>query len=207
MMRFSLWVLPLRALIIYSLFSWILSCERLPNPDFSFLPREHVEAGDTIWFTNLSKASLDFEWDFGDGNTSNEEAPKHVYEVPGIYEASLTATNSAGEGLSKQTIFVNDPTVLGFIISDSTGTRSLSDAEVWVYTSVLDRDNLAVPLFFGTSDSQGIVNFFNVEPTLYHIWVIKEEESGYWAYKGITTTLKRNRVNLYTVPCIWFAYS
>lgn len=207
MKRFSLSDLPVRVLILFSMISWILCCERLPNPDFSFLPRENVEAGDTIWFTNLSKASLDFEWDFGDGSTSNEEAPKHVYEVPGIYDAKLTATNKAGDGVAIQTIFVNDPTVLGFIISDSTGTRRLNDAEVWVYTSVLDRDNIAAPLFLGTSDSQGIVDFHNVEPTLYHIWVIREEESGYWAYKGVTTTLKRNRVNRFTVPCIWFDFS
>ncbi|WP_188547397.1 DUF7948 domain-containing protein [Hymenobacter qilianensis] len=32
-----------------------------------------------------------FSWDFGDGTTSNEEAPSHVYENPGTYPVQLTA--------------------------------------------------------------------------------------------------------------------
>lgn len=181
----------------------VLSCERIPDPDFSFLPRENVEAGDTIWFTNLSKGVYEYEWDFGDGSFTNVEDPKHVYELPGIYEAKLTAINESGEGFVMHSIFVNDPTVLGFIVSDSTGTQMLKDAEVWVYTNANDRDRLTVPIYSGLSNSEGIVDFKNVEPRVYHIWVIKEEPSGYWAYKGFTSSLKQNRVNRFTVPCNW----
>jgi hypothetical protein len=99
---------------------------------------------------------------------------------------------------------VNDPTVLGFIISDSTGTRMLKDAAVWVYTSADERDRLASPLYTGLSNPEGIVDFHNLEPIVYHIWIYKEEASGYWAYKGFTSPLKQNRVNRFTVPCIWF---
>ncbi len=35
-------------------------------------------------------------WDFGDGNTSTEANPVHVYEVPGTYTVSLSVTNSFG---------------------------------------------------------------------------------------------------------------
>lgn len=207
MKRFSLSAIPYPLLLMLAAISLILSCERIPDPDFSFLPRENVEAGDTIWFTNLSKASYEFEWDFGDGVTSIVENPKHVYEVPGIYEARLTAANESDEGVISYSIFVNDPTVLGFIISDSTGAHMLEDAEVWVYTSAAERDKLSAPIYLGSSDNQGIVYFHNVEPRMYHIWVIKEGDSGYWAYKGITSSLKRNRVNRFTVPCIWFENS
>jgi len=204
MRRFSLSDSPKYLLLILASVSSIFSCERLPKPDFSFLPRENVEAGDTIWFTNLSKGNYDFEWDFGDGRSSNVEAPKHVYKVPGIYDVSLTASNDSGEGVVSYSIFVHDPTVLGFIVSDSTGTRMLKDAEVWVYISSTERDKLSAPIYSGISNSEGIMDFHNMEPMVYHIWVIKEEAQGYWAYKGFTSTLKRNRVNRFTVRCIWF---
>ncbi|MFO7678049.1 MAG: PQQ-binding-like beta-propeller repeat protein [Thermoplasmatota archaeon] len=37
-----------------------------------------------------------YHWDFGDGNTSNEQKPSHSYRTVGIYEAVLTATDSKG---------------------------------------------------------------------------------------------------------------
>jgi len=35
-----------------------------------------------------------WEWDFGDGGTSGEQHPQHTYLLPGVYEVSLTVTNS-----------------------------------------------------------------------------------------------------------------
>lgn len=183
----------------------LISCDRIPKPDFSFLPRENVEAGDTLWFTNQTRGNYAFEWNFGDGSVSYESDPKHVYQIPGIYDATLSASEGSDIGFVSYSIFVNDPTVLGFIVSDSTGSQKLSDAEVWVYTNGTARDNLTAPLFKGSTDSEGIIDFYNLEPRVYHIWVVKQGEDGYWAYKGFTTSLKQNRVNRFTVPCIWFA--
>ena len=39
---------------------------------------------------------LSFAWDFGDGATSSEADPVHVYERPGDFTAVLTATNDLG---------------------------------------------------------------------------------------------------------------
>jgi len=35
-------------------------------------------------------------WDFGDGETSEEENPLHVYQNPGVYTVSLTDANNQG---------------------------------------------------------------------------------------------------------------
>lgn len=35
-------------------------------------------------------------WDFGDGYTSDEEEPAHIYEMPGNYTVTLTVTDSDG---------------------------------------------------------------------------------------------------------------
>lgn len=47
----------------------------------------------TINFNNTSQGALGYLWDFGDGSTSNEVNPTHVYPQPGIYPVSLTALN------------------------------------------------------------------------------------------------------------------
>jgi len=52
-----------------------------------------------INFLNLS-APIDetytFNWDFGDGNTSNELSPDHVYENSGVYDVSLEIISPIG---------------------------------------------------------------------------------------------------------------
>ncbi len=56
-------------------------------------------AGSPISFDNLSNdrggaAIINYQWNFGDGNTSNLFAPVHTYQKPGYYKVVLTATNS-----------------------------------------------------------------------------------------------------------------
>ncbi len=40
------------------------------------------------------------EWDLGDGTTSDECGPNHIYENPGTYTATVTVTDSAGQTAS-----------------------------------------------------------------------------------------------------------
>ena len=37
-----------------------------------------------------------WKWDFGDGNTSTEQNPKHIYRTPGSFTVTLTITNDKG---------------------------------------------------------------------------------------------------------------
>lgn len=53
---------------------------------------------------NFASASVDnntnavggWSWDFGDGSSSTQRSPAHVYTVPGLYTPVLTVTNTAG---------------------------------------------------------------------------------------------------------------
>ena len=49
----------------------------------------------TVTFTNESDVTppVTYSWDFGDGKTSEEENPVHVYEAAGNYTATLTVTD------------------------------------------------------------------------------------------------------------------
>lgn len=51
-----------------------------------------------VVFSNTSTpaSGVTYLWDFGDGETSTEKEPTHVYEMPGEYQVSLTVTNAEG---------------------------------------------------------------------------------------------------------------
>lgn len=53
-------------------------------------------APNTAFFFNNSYSGPDatLNWDFGDGSTSTEQYPYHVYASPGIYNVCLTVTNA-----------------------------------------------------------------------------------------------------------------
>lgn len=60
-------------------------------------------------FTNTSLAGLSFVWDFGDGTTSTEVNPVHLYASPGTYTIKMVATDPGTCNLidsTEQTIVV-----------------------------------------------------------------------------------------------------
>jgi PKD repeat protein len=66
----------------------------------------YVDNGGTLNFTNGSTNATSYEWNFGDGTTSNEENPTHTYTSNGEFEVTLTATNECGFASSTQSIEV-----------------------------------------------------------------------------------------------------
>jgi gliding motility-associated-like protein len=71
-----------------------------PNPiaDFTVLDNGGCEPFRAI-FDNLSTtASIEYNylWNFGDGSTSNDNNPDHIYENAGVYDVSLLLTNITG---------------------------------------------------------------------------------------------------------------
>lgn len=49
-----------------------------------------------IWFQSMHPEAQEWHWDFGDGFTSNLQAPQHRYTSPGHYTVTLTANTSKG---------------------------------------------------------------------------------------------------------------
>ena len=59
-------------------------------------------------FTNTSTESArSFVWDFGDGITSTEVSPMHIYATPGTYTVHLTAKAIVKSSEAEQTIVIN----------------------------------------------------------------------------------------------------
>ena len=104
-----------------------------------------------ISFTNASIGSYDeLLWSFGDGETSSEIDPVHIYETVGDYAVSLTVTGPGGEDTKTipDTIHVSYGYVTGNI-SDNLG-NPLENVEL-VLTSTLDQST-----FSDLSDTEGI---------------------------------------------------
>ena len=78
----------------------------------SFMAQQvHCEVPAEVQFVNTSSYSESAIWDFGDGNTSTEYSPTHIYANAGTYDVSLIATGcEMGEDtLLQQQYIVVDP--------------------------------------------------------------------------------------------------
>lgn len=64
-----------------------------PQPDAGFT---HTNTAFGVTFGNVSSGADTYTWDFGDGETSAEQTPTHVYANAGTYLVCLKAVNSCG---------------------------------------------------------------------------------------------------------------
>lgn len=68
-----------------------------PTPAFTF----QVE-GTTVTFTNTSANAQSYFWTFGDGQTSSQQNPVHLFTSGGVYTVTLNASNAyCGRSTSK----------------------------------------------------------------------------------------------------------
>ncbi len=81
---------------------WLVHVEGLPSANFSA-----EVSGGLVRFKNLSGAATSILWDFGDGTTSTEQNPTHVFYDDGNFTVTLTATNQCG-GRSFSTTYAID---------------------------------------------------------------------------------------------------
>lgn len=69
----------------------------------------------SVSFADSSVDAADYLWDFGDGSSSVLQNPQHIYTIPGIYNVSLTVTNTGGCSNTKtiqQAVYVLGPVAL-----------------------------------------------------------------------------------------------
>ena len=61
----------------------------------------------TVQFSDDSKMGKSYAWDFGDGSTSTEKSPTHVYATVGKFTVKLTVTNEIGTNEKVETEYIN----------------------------------------------------------------------------------------------------
>jgi PKD repeat protein len=75
--------------------SKLIEVSEVPISDFSFTP-SFGDAPLQVNFNNNSDAAQSFLWNFGDGNTSIEPSPMHLYLDTGLFTITLLAINEKG---------------------------------------------------------------------------------------------------------------
>jgi PKD repeat protein len=73
----------------------IVAVGDLPDVAFSSSANQ-LCLGDTLSLINQSNNATSYIWDFGDGQSSVEKAPKHIYQTPGDYTITLVAISQYG---------------------------------------------------------------------------------------------------------------
>ncbi len=87
-----------------------------------------VAMGETVTFTDLSSGKpTEWNWDFGDCNSSKEQNPSHIYYSPGIYSVFLIAKRSAEEASETKT---------DYIVVTESEKRTIADTEGNIYKTV-----------------------------------------------------------------------
>ena len=90
---------------------WAISPCILPPPppaaDFTATPTTGV-APLQVQFTNTSTGNFTSSlWNFGDGQTSTQASPIHVYQNPGVYTITLTVTGPGGSHTATKTNLIS----------------------------------------------------------------------------------------------------
>jgi len=111
----------------------------MPVADFSFSD-ENICIGEVSFDNSNSQYFNTLFWDFGDGITSNQSNPTHIFSAPGTYLVSLRTTNSIGFDTISKLVTVN-PLVVNFAMSNDTiqlsdtayFTDSTPNATTWIW--------------------------------------------------------------------------
>jgi hypothetical protein len=88
------------------------------------LAESAVAANEPIFFASSAAPELAHGWDFGDGISSSEAAPQHVYSIPGEYTVTLTLSDGACSRTVQHVVSVFVTT--GVQDVDSNGLRAWS---------------------------------------------------------------------------------
>ncbi len=99
-------------------------------PLFSYTIDNDELAPATVSFTNLSivpdnVGEATFYWNFGDGTSSLETNPSHLYTEPGAYTVNLVVTTSVSLEVNEvsKTLVIKDPNATGVPIYFTNGTQ------------------------------------------------------------------------------------
>jgi PKD repeat protein len=155
-----------RLLIIIALVPILFtSCVRNPYADF-IANKKVVEIGESVYFTNRSLDSHQYDWDFGDGYYSGNFNASHSWDEPGFYTVTLTSYGKDGRSdIAAMTIEVlSAPECdLEVTVEEYFDPYYLvEDARVRLYPTIQDWENETNMIVQGYTNSSGKVRFIDV---------------------------------------------
>lgn len=85
-----------KLLYIFLLLAAASACKKEDNNPAPLVVYEIEIDGNQVSFNNTSTGAASWKWDFGDGTSSTDQSPVHVYPSKGKYVPTLYATSAAG---------------------------------------------------------------------------------------------------------------
>ncbi|GAA3984187.1 PKD domain-containing protein [Mucilaginibacter dorajii] len=80
------------------------ACRKNDNVDTTDVTFTISQAGYSVTYNNTTANAKSFAWTFGDGGTSTDKSPTHIYKTKGKFVANLSATLTNGKEISGSTI-------------------------------------------------------------------------------------------------------
>lgn len=99
----------MKKLSVYILLGVLLSSCSKPIADFVIESEEELKAPTKIKVINKSEKATEYEWTFGDGQSSSEESPEHKYYLSGKYDIVLTAKDGKKKRSTTKEVIINAP--------------------------------------------------------------------------------------------------
>lgn len=155
--------------------------------------------GLVVSFTSTSSNATAYDWDFGDGTSSNDQNPVHEYAEAGIYTVVLTVSNACNT--STKSFNVNTAPTAAFNASPTSGCASL--------LVIMENLSSSNATNFSWSFPGGVPSVSNqVNPTVsyaiagtYSITLIAKNSS------GADTFTRVNYITVKAPPAANFTYS
>ena len=150
----------------------LISCQKTPIASFSIDNGETV-VGQPVFFTNTSHNSDRFEWDFGDGYTSNESDPAHTFTSTGSFEVKMTAFAKGGHSdETRLTLNIVIPTLLEVEVREYYTEDVVPGASIILYPTIADWDAQTNSVAEGIADGDGVAVFSNLDQVIYYadVW-------------------------------------
>ncbi|MFZ2339300.1 MAG: PKD domain-containing protein [Bacteroidales bacterium] len=121
----------------------LVSCEISPGAYFPASPGDAV-VGEDVWFTDESGNAIDFEWDFGDGYTSEKPDPMHRFTSTGVHNVSLKVWSDGGlSDVASLDPDIKIPTLMEIEVREYYDDYPVRGASVILYPRLVDRENAA----------------------------------------------------------------
>lgn len=163
----------LPAILLAILVSGCKKDQQDPPTAFFSIENTEIYTGDTVIFNNSSSNATSYLWHFGDGGTSTEEDPTHVYNEAGTFDVRLVSMNDDGSDTATRNVEVLQ--AFEVTIFEGTGIEGASIRDPWS----------AVKSSF-TSDTVHYIEYLSDFDVYYHEVFYYTEGAGFIFYSDTT---------------------
>jgi hypothetical protein len=177
----------------------LYSCEIIPDASFS-VDNATPDVGAEVFFTNSSFNAERFEWDFGDGTTSHEVDPIHIYTGTGSYQVELAAYSKTGlSAKAHMTIDVMIPTLLEVEVLEYFNKYPVNNASVIVYRTLADWDEEKNSISEAITDAEGKGVFSGLEKNVYFLDVWEKNHNNYALRDEDVAFIRTDQIRLHEI--------